>query len=127
MGSSRTGWQVQGVRCPRWPSGAVLVPEAWSARRGLTLWRSKEEKIMKHKLVFSSLLLALSLASAPTARAITTWYVDGAHGSDSNNCASSQTACKTIGHAIALAHSGDSIMVAAATYKENRSEEHTSE
>jgi hypothetical protein len=79
----------------------------------------KEEKIMKHKLVFSSLLLALSLASAPTARAITTWYVDGAHGSDSNNCTSSQTACKTIGHAIALAHSGDSIMVAAATYKEN--------
>src|SRR5271169_6269674 len=74
---------------------------------------------MKHKLAFSSLLLALSLASAPTARAITTWYVDGVNGSDSNNCMSSQTACKTIGHAIALAHSGDSIMVAAATYKEN--------
>ena len=74
---------------------------------------------MKHKLVFSSLLLALSLASAPTARAITTWYVDGANGSDSNNCLSPTTACKTIGHAISLAHSGDSIMVAAATYKEN--------
>ena len=74
---------------------------------------------MKHKLAFSSLLLALSLASAPTARAITTWYVDGAHGSDSNNCMSSQTACKTIGHAISLASSGNSIMVAAATYKEN--------
>lgn len=100
---------------------AVLVPEAESARRGLTLWRrkKKEETIMKHKLVFSSLLLALSLASAPTARAITTWYVDGVNGSDSNNCMSSPTACKTIGHAIALAHSDDSIMVAAATYKEN--------
>ena len=74
---------------------------------------------MKHKLAFSSLLLALSLASAPTARAITTWYVDGAHGSDSNNCMSSQTACKTIGHAISRAASEDSIRVASATYKEN--------
>jgi hypothetical protein len=41
------------------------------------------------------------------------------HGSDSNNCMSSQQACKTIGHAISLAASGDSIMVAAATYHEN--------
>jgi hypothetical protein len=32
---------------------------------------------------------------------------------------SSQTACRTIGHAISLAASGDSIMVAAATYREN--------
>jgi hypothetical protein len=76
---------------------------------------------MKQKLAFSSLLLALSLASALTARAITTWYVDGVNGSDSNNCVSSLTACKTIGHAISLASSGDSIMVAAATYKENLS------
>ena len=68
----------------------------------------KEEKIMKHKIMFSSLLLALSLASAPTARAITTWYVDGANGSDSNNCLSPTTACKTIGHAISRAASGDS-------------------
>ena len=74
---------------------------------------------MRHKLVFNSLLLALSLASAPTARAITTWYVDGAHGSDSNNCLSPTTACKTIGHAISLAASGDSIRVASATYREN--------
>jgi hypothetical protein len=78
----------------------------------------KEEKIMKHKLVFSSLLLALSLASAPTARAITTWYVNGVKGSDSNNCMSPVTACRTIGHAISLASSGDSILVAPATYKE---------
>ena len=74
---------------------------------------------MKQKLAFSSLLLFLSLASAPTARAITTWYADGVNGSDSNNCTSSQTACKTIGHAITLASSGDSIMVAAATYSED--------
>ena len=48
-----------------------------------------------------------------------TWYVNGAKGSDSNNCDSPTTPCKTIGHAISLATSGDSIMVAAATYTEN--------
>ena len=35
------------------------------------------------------------------------------------DCTSSMTACKTIGHAIALAASNDSLQVAAATYKEN--------
>ncbi len=75
---------------------------------------------MKHRLVFVSLLLlSLFLVLAPTAMASTTWYVDGVSGSDSNNCTTPTTACKTIGHAISLAHSGDSIMVAAATYKEN--------
>src|ERR1700680_3492970 len=48
-----------------------------------------------------------------------TWYVDGVNGSDNNNCKSRQHACKTIGHAISLASSGDSIMIAAATYTEN--------
>jgi hypothetical protein len=75
---------------------------------------------MKHKLTFSSLpLLALFLALAPIAQASTTWYVDGVHGNNSNNCMSSLTACKTIGHAISLASSGDSIMVAGATYYEH--------
>jgi hypothetical protein len=64
------------------------------------------------------LLTALFLALAPTAPA-TTWYVNGVNGSDINNCLSSTTACKTIGHAISLAASGDTIMVAAATYTEN--------
>ena len=64
------------------------------------------------------LLTALCLAIAPTAVA-TTWYVNGVSGSDSNNCLSASGACKTIGHAISLASSGDSIKVAAATYKEN--------
>lgn len=65
------------------------------------------------------LLMAMFLAIASTALASTTWYVNGVSGSDNNNCISSQIACKTIGHAISLASSGDSIMVAAATYTEN--------
>jgi hypothetical protein len=65
------------------------------------------------------LLLAMFLAIASTALASTTWYVNGVSGSDNNNCMSSQIACKTIGHAISLASSGDSIMVAAAIYTEN--------
>jgi hypothetical protein len=75
---------------------------------------------MKPRILFSNLLLAaLFLALAPTALASTKWYVDGVHGRDKNNCKSRQHACKTIGHAISLASSGDSIMIAAATYKEN--------
>lgn len=41
------------------------------------------------------------------------------NGNDGNNCQTPQTACKTIGHAISLAGSGDSIIVAPATYTEN--------
>jgi hypothetical protein len=64
-------------------------------------------------------VLLLFLALTSTALASTSWYVDGLNGNDSNNCMSPQTACETIGHAIALASSGDSIMVASATYSEN--------
>jgi predicted outer membrane repeat protein len=75
---------------------------------------------MKHGLVFSGLpLVALFLTLSPVALASNTWYVDGMHGDDNNNCKSRQSACKTIGHAISLASSGDSIMVAAAVYQEN--------
>jgi hypothetical protein len=76
---------------------------------------------VKHRIAFSNLpLLAVFLVLASTAAlASSTWYVDGVNGSDKNNCNTAQTACKTIGHAISLAHSGDSIMVAAATYAEN--------
>jgi hypothetical protein len=65
------------------------------------------------------LLLALLVAVARSASASTTWYVNGVSGSDSNNCRSSLTACKTIGHAISLAASGDFIVVAAGTYTEH--------
>ena len=64
------------------------------------------------------LRIPLLLALSPVASA-TTWYVNGVSGRDSNNCMSATTACKTIGHAISLAHSGDLIRVAAATYKEH--------
>jgi hypothetical protein len=63
--------------------------------------------------------MALFLAIAPAALAKTTWYVDGVNGSDTNDCLSSQTTCQTIGHAIALAGWGDTIMVAPAVYTEN--------
>ncbi len=64
--------------------------------------------------------IVLLLALAPLVSA-TTRYVNGVSGSDSNNCLSTTTACKTIGHAISLASSGDTIRVAAATYTENLS------
>jgi predicted outer membrane repeat protein len=64
------------------------------------------------------LLIALFLSLAPTALA-STWYADGVNGNDANDCKSRKTACASIGHAISLALSGDSVMVAAATYTEN--------
>jgi len=65
-------------------------------------------------------IAALTLfAAVPAALASTTWYVNGVSGSDSNNCTSPTTVCKTIGHAISLSSSGDSIRVAAAIYTEN--------
>jgi predicted outer membrane repeat protein len=65
-------------------------------------------------------LAAMTLfAAVPAAVASGKWYVDGVNGSDSNNCESTHTACKTIGHAISLASKGDFISVAAATYTEN--------
>src|SRR5215472_6232652 len=67
----------------------------------------------------TSLQIALLLTQAPIALAATTWYVNGVDGSDSHNCESPLTACKTIGHAISLAASGDAVTIAAATYIEN--------
>jgi predicted outer membrane repeat protein len=48
-----------------------------------------------------------------------TWYVNAVSGDDGNNCKTQATACATIGHAISLAASGDTIQIAAATYQEN--------
>ncbi len=69
---------------------------------------------------FRNLLVAtLFLGSLTSALAKNTLYVNGVHGNDNNNCKTRQRACKTIGHAISLASSGNSIMVAPATYPEN--------
>lgn len=57
--------------------------------------------------------IALFLILPSTAPA-STWYVNGISGNNANDCKSPTAACKTIGHAITLATSGDSIMVAPA-------------
>src|SRR5437899_6192182 len=64
------------------------------------------------------MIMVLSLVLSPAALA-STWYVNGVSGSNSNNCTSPPTPCKTIGGAISLAASGDTVTVAAATYTEN--------
>jgi hypothetical protein len=71
------------------------------------------------KLRFALRSMTLLLAVCSSALASTVWYVDGVNGNDNNNCKSRQRACKTIGHAISLASSGDSVRVAAAIYTEN--------
>jgi hypothetical protein len=48
-----------------------------------------------------------------------TWYVDAVNGSDNNSCQTATAPCKTIGHAISLASSGDTINVAAGHYQES--------
>jgi Chlamydia polymorphic membrane protein (Chlamydia_PMP) repeat len=54
-----------------------------------------------------------------------TFYVDGVHGNDKNDCRSPQRACKTIQHAVHITASGDTIDVAAALYPENVSIHHS--
>ena len=71
---------------------------------------------MKYELMHSALLV-LFLAIVPNAFASSSWYVDGVHGNDSNDCRSIQHACKTIGHAITLASSGDSILVGVSEWR----------
>src|ERR1700680_3494704 len=66
----------------------------------------------------SMLALFVFMGSVPMAFA-SRWYVNRAHGSDNNGCKSRQHACKTIGHAISLASSGDSILIASGRYTEN--------
>lgn len=75
---------------------------------------------MKRK---STLLVALSgallCAAAPPAWSQSTWYVDGASGSDAYPGISPALAFATIGHAVSIAAPGDTINVLPATYSEN--------
>jgi len=64
-------------------------------------------------------ILALIMLSSPALAG--TWYVNGVNGDDGNTCKTKAVACATIGHAISLAASGDTIQIAAATYQENLS------
>ena len=59
------------------------------------------------------ILSVLMMLSSPAFAS--TWYVNGVNGDDGNNCKTNATACATIGHAISLAASGDTIQIAAAT------------
>jgi predicted outer membrane repeat protein len=73
---------------------------------------------MLNRTIVPILGVLMMLASSALA---STWYVDGVNGDDGNDCKTPQTACATIGHAISLAASGDTIQIAAATYQENLS------
>jgi len=64
-------------------------------------------------------ILAVGQAPALQAAPAATLYVNGATGSDSNNCLAPGTACATIGAAIAKASDDDTIQIAAGTYFEN--------
>ena len=64
-------------------------------------------------------ILTLFLTVVPTVLASSTWFVDGMHGNDNNNCASRHHACKTISNAISLTLPGDTIFVAPAVYHES--------
>jgi hypothetical protein len=77
---------------------------------------------MKSELTTSRLLLlALFMTLGLNALASTTWYVNGAQGNDHNTGTSAGTAFRTIGRAISHSASGDSIVVASATYTEHLS------
>jgi hypothetical protein len=78
-------------------------------------------EIMRLKLVLTALIgMALFVASSPAASAVTTWYVNGANGSDGNSCRSAATACETIRGVLSKPPvSGDSIRIAPAVYSEN--------
>ena len=67
------------------------------------------------------LLLTLLACLVPPRVVAATWFLNAARGNDSNPCKQETAACKTIGHAIALAASNDSINIAAGTYNENLS------
>jgi hypothetical protein len=65
------------------------------------------------------ILAALILARSSIGMAAATWYVNDLTGVDRNSCRSATAACRTIGHAISLAASGDSVRVAAGIYAEH--------
>src|SRR6516164_11190454 len=96
-----------------------LWPPENNSLQTLGMHVAVKEKYVKRKQLISFLSLVILMALSPAALTASTWYVDGANGNDNNNCLSASTACKTIGHAISLAGSGDSILVTAGLYQEH--------
>ena len=89
------------------------------------------EKFMSHQIkrlssLFVIVLFAviggagvLTAVSTPIIHAASNVYVNDATGSDSNDCATAVTACKTIGEGINKATAGDIILVATGVYSEH--------
>lgn len=83
--------------------------------------RSNRTILLTSLFLAGALLAVLFFGLAPTARAGGPWYVDAASGDDGNDCLSSVSACATVGAAIDLADSGDTIHIAAGVYEEHLS------
>ena len=64
-------------------------------------------------------LAAALLLAAPSMASAANTFVDGATGSDGNDCTDSSTPCQTIAAGIVQAGSGDTIFVADGTYAES--------
>ncbi|MCB8948413.1 MAG: hypothetical protein H6653_10405 [Ardenticatenaceae bacterium] len=82
-------------------------------------------KSLGFPLIFSAILFVSLLGwlrngrSTQAAPLATTWYVNGATGSDGNSCQSAGSACETIAGAMGKAGIDDIIEIAAGTYHEN--------
>ncbi len=81
--------------------------------------RSHPFSLMSIYLVWTAIAFAAAHGTpALAAPAATTRYVSPS-GSDSNDCLTPVTACRTIAHAVALSANGDRIEIAAGTYDEH--------
>ena len=100
------------------PSGVAFTPDG---ARAYVTNDSDSNSVSVIDTASNTVIATVEVGTRPVGVAITPsrkWYVDGMNGCDSNACKSPETACKTIGQAIGLASSGDSIMVAPAIYPE---------
>jgi predicted outer membrane repeat protein len=118
--SSSNGFPLLFSLCRCAEAGAASL-RAVKSLAGASQHRERSEAMNYKSMYRSFLLLVLSLSLGRMALASTIWYVDGVNGDDGNDCKTRATACATIGYAISLAASGDTIQIAAATYQENLS------
>jgi hypothetical protein len=77
----------------------------------------KGRKLLSASLLAAMMFALLLIATNPhTVQAGGPWYVDGASGSDDNDCLSWGTACQTIPQAVISSTNGDTIHVASGVY-----------